>query len=160
MKKIIVSFLVIFSSISIVKAEYNKEHQFVIKIGSEITVYKIIDLGNDSYGLQDFRIRAEKLVNPTLWDLRCAGAPEEAYRMCSYSENGFYSSEQDKVSQELQNLRDSQADYEDQLKDAERKASGNKVIIISLIAGLVVLALLALYLGRKIETLEKNNSQK
>ena len=160
MKKIIVSFLVIFSLINIVKAEYGNEQQLVIKIGNEITVYEITDLGKNCFGHQDFRIQMNKLVSPTLWDLRCAGAPEEAFVMCSHSENGVYASQQDKASKELHNLRDTQADYEDQLKDAKSQGRAGNIIIVGLTVALVVLVLLSLYLRARILILKKQNSQK
>jgi len=154
MKKIIISFLVIFSLTGVVNAETGKQQQVIIKIGTGITVYQITDRGENDYGRFDFRIESCEFTNPTLSDLKSAGVPEVAWSMCSNSESGFYSSELDGVYGELKDLRNQQADYKDQLKHAESAFTRSVIGLFALVAGLLLLAIIIIYLKMKIAKLE------
>jgi len=153
MKKIIY-FVAIFSLILSFTAKAEGEKQsFIIKNDQTVTVYQITDLGADNYGYQNARIEVSNFTNPTVSDLRVSEAPEEAWPMCSKSENGFYSSEVSKITKENKELKDEIEYLKEDKINLESNISWNKLIYFFLAVVIIIMTIFLFSQNKKIKYL-------
>ena len=121
MKKLLVAFVAVIILFSFTaRAESGDKQYIVIKNGEHIIIYTVTDRGENMYGNKDASIDVHDFVNPAVRDLRSYDVPEEAWRMCSMSENGIYGSRASKLSQALQEVKN---DYENELENTRNLKS-------------------------------------
>ncbi|MFZ2310741.1 MAG: hypothetical protein WAW11_04320 [Patescibacteria group bacterium] len=136
MKKLFVAFVAIIALFSLTaRAESGDKQYIVIKNGENVTIYTITDRGENMYGNKDASIDVHDFVNPAVRDLRSYDVPEEAWKMCSMSENGAYDSNVSKVKKALNEVK---ADYENGAENAkyleDQLGWGKLWLILSLVA--------------------------
>lgn len=154
MKKIIY-FVAIFSLVLSFIAQAEEEKQsLIIKNGQNVIVYQITDIGTDNYGYQNARIEVSNFTNPTVSDLRISEAPEEAWPMCSKSENGFYSSEVSKITKENKELKDEIENLKEDKSNLEQNILWNKIIYFWLILTIIIMAIFLISQIKKIKNLQ------
>lgn len=157
MKKFIVAFVAIIALFSFTaRAESGDKEYFVIKNGDNVTIYTINDRGENMYGNKDASIDVRDFVNPAVRDLRSYDVPEEAWKMCSMSENGAYSSKASKLNKALQEVKN---DYENELKntsDLKGYLFWDKVYITILFLIIVVLGGVSIDQYNKVKKLKQN----
>lgn len=145
MKKLLVAFVAVIALFSFtVRAESGDKQYIVIKNGENVTIYTITDRGENMYGNKDASIDVHAFVNPAVRDLRSYDVPEEAWKMCSMSENGAYSSRASKLNQALQ---EGKADYENEVENTrylEDQMGWNKVYKIFLAIAIIILSIVAI----------------
>lgn len=143
MKKIICIILSIYCFVLAAYAQGEKQ-QFVIKNGDNVTVYQITNIGGLSTNVD---IEVSTFTNITATDLRSSEVPEEAWKMCGASENGFYSSEINQLIKENESL---QTDYYNLKTENEKNVSrSNTCLAATIILGIIALILVFCFIGRK-----------
>jgi|GEM_PF-2575960 len=139
MKKFIVALVTVVAIFSLTaRAEVGDKQFIVIKNGDNVVIYTVRDRGVNSYGNKDATIDLNSFVNPTVRELQTYEVPEEAWKMCSMSENGAYDSYVTKAEQDLTEVK---VNYENEIesnKDLEETIGWYKVYLLFLVIGLVI----------------------
>ena len=159
MKKLLVSIIVLVIVImfnpSVANAESGEKQFIVIKNGNNVIVYTITDRGKNMYGNKDATIDVNNFVNPAVRDLRAYDVPEEAWKMCSMSENGAYDSRVTKIGQ---NLTEVKANYDNETENTrflEEKIGWLTVYFTILVLGIIAITIIMIIQSNKIKKLKQ-----
>lgn len=157
MKKFIFTFVAVIALFSFsARAESGDKEYFVIKNGDNVTIYTITDRGDNMYGNKDATIDVRDFVNPAVRDLRSYDVPEEAWLMCSMTENGAYSSKASKLKKALQEVKN---DYENEVentRDLESQVSWITVYQILLAGAIAAILILGITKRNAIKRLKQD----
>lgn len=157
MKKLIFSLVAVIVLFSLTaQAEVGDKQFIVIKNGENVTIYTITDRGENMYGNKDASVDVKDFVNPAVRDLRSYDVPEEAWRMCSMSENGVYDSQVTKVKQALTEVKVNYENEGENTRYLEEKIGWYKVSFVLLVIGLVIFIIAIVTQRSKIYELKKN----
>lgn len=117
MKKLMIVLVAIMAVISSVQAAFGDKETYVIKDDNMVRVFHIKDVTKKSYSWTEFEVTSENRTNMSASDLKSLEIPEGAWKLCSSSESGVYSTKEVKLATENKKLKDTNKDLTTENQD-------------------------------------------
>jgi hypothetical protein len=134
MKKLMILLVALMAVISVAHAEFGDKETIVIKDGNTVRIFHIKDVTKDSYSWKEFEVTNYDCVDISASYLKSLEVPEGAWKLCSSSESGVYSTKEAKLAAENKDLKDECIDLRDQKTEMLNRASHGIVVFSILIA--------------------------
>lgn len=121
MKKLMIVLVAIMAVIFNAYA-FGERKTYVIKDGDKVTVFHIKDVTRDSYSRKEYQITTHSSTKLAAGDLESLEIPEGAWKLCTSSESGAYSTEEAELAAKNKDLKDDN----DYLEEENRVLSNDK----------------------------------
>lgn len=141
MKKLMIVLVALMAVISSAYA-FGERKTYVIKDGDKVTVFHIKDVTRDSYSWKEYQITTYSSTKLAAGDLESLEIPEGAWKLCTSSESGAYSTEEAELAAKNKDLKDDNDYLEEENRDLSSDKTELKIIGISLGVLSIILLLL------------------
>ena len=105
MKKLMIV-LALMAVISVAHAEVGDKETYIIKDGNTVRIFHIKDVSKQYYSWKEFEVTNYNCTNISAGDLKSLEVPEGAWKLCSSSESGAYSTKEVKLTDKNKELKD------------------------------------------------------
>lgn len=141
MKKLMIVLVAIMAVVSSSYAFGDRE-TYVIKDGDKVLVFHIKDITRDSYSWKEFQVTTYSSTKLAAGDLESFEIPEGAWKLCTSSESGAYSTKEAELASKNKELKDDN----DYLEEENQNLSSDKWFLKMIGIGLGVLSIILLVL--------------
>jgi hypothetical protein len=143
MKKLMIVLVALMAVISSAYA-FGERKTYVIKDGDKVTVFHIKDVSKDSYSWKEYQITTYSSTKLTAGDLESLEIPEGAWKLCTSSESGAYSTEEAELAAKNKELKDDNDYLEEENRDLQSSKSDLGLLVVCLFGISILLLILSL----------------